>query len=192
MSESKYFLAHTGPADIVAALGRDDNDGNEIRARLGAMECEDIAHYKAEFSLAKIKPVPDIERLRRCLKMEPWHHEYTCDEYDAYRADPHHFRSEAQIRAAAEYTRALAEEEQRRQMETRRQLLELRREQERIAARERAEREEARRLEEQRARHARVAQLKAEEDASAITMARTTQVCPGCRAPIEKRGGWPM
>ncbi|KAI1082488.1 hypothetical protein F5B20DRAFT_597452 [Whalleya microplaca] len=132
-----------------------------------------------------------------------WHHDHTCDEYDAFLADPQHFRSMAQLEKAAVQARDLENQrldQQIRDAETRfhqsmmreEEAAEARR-QERIKrehrlAQERAEREEA----ERRDREARqlATRLAAEEAETGRVFHRLSKPCPNCRIPIEKYEGW--
>ncbi|KAI6080352.1 hypothetical protein F4821DRAFT_276212 [Hypoxylon rubiginosum] len=134
-----------------------------------------------------------------------WHTNYTCDEYDAFLADPQNFRSRAQMQSAVDADRDAAERRYRQQLaeaearftqsllreeeaaEARRIAEEQRRLEERRQAEERARREE----EEKRAREALElqARLRNEEQQTRNVFRRLTKPCPGCRVPIEKNQG---
>ncbi|RYP92617.1 hypothetical protein DL770_001259 [Monosporascus sp. CRB-9-2] len=144
------------------------------------------------------------------IRLESWHDEYTCDEYDSFLVDPLNFRSEAQIAREAAEAADRAMDDLRRQIEdAERQfgyeilasrqraealrLAELARiERERKEALERARREEARRQAEERRKLE--ARKKAEEDATRAAFTNRAfrnpvKPCPKCKRPIEKRGG---
>ncbi len=142
----------------------------------------------------------------------PWerHETLSCDEYDAYLADPVHFRSRYELaveealnefatiqlvrRAQEEEDLAFAQtlvaaeerEEAERQAEIQRQA---RMEEER---QERARREEeSRRAEAERSRRAKeILRHRREEQANMQTIKKTTKDCPQCKWPIEKISGW--
>ncbi|KAI1459696.1 hypothetical protein F4805DRAFT_455493 [Annulohypoxylon moriforme] len=136
----------------------------------------------------------------------PWHSDYTCDEYDAFLQDPQHFRSQAQIQrekyriqevnrqisrqayeeAEARFAQSLLKEKE--AAEARRKAHELRIEQERILAEEKARQAEQERI----AREALQlqARLRDEEIATNQTLRRITKRCPECKIHILKRGGW--
>ncbi|KAI0010682.1 hypothetical protein F4779DRAFT_576474 [Xylariaceae sp. FL0662B] len=131
-----------------------------------------------------------------------WHHNHTCDEYDAFLADPRVFRSKAQIERAAAEARDLEDHrlsQQIRDAETRfsqsllreEEAAEARRreraEQARRLAREQAERMEA----ERRAREARqlAARLAQEEAETGRVFHALSKPCPRCRIPIQRNGG---
>ncbi|KAI0835968.1 hypothetical protein F5Y06DRAFT_299068 [Hypoxylon sp. FL0890] len=135
-----------------------------------------------------------------------WHYDYNCEEYEAFLADPQHFRSKAQKQREA--LRALQLEYQRRRQEiadaearfarsllkeeeaaaARRRAEQARLEQQRRRAAERARREEEEARAQEELRHK--ARRQKEEDATRELIRRTTRNCPRCRVATEKNGGW--
>ncbi|KAI2627814.1 hypothetical protein GGR54DRAFT_652652 [Hypoxylon sp. NC1633] len=142
-------------------------------------------------------------RLHFCSRhMMAWHSQYTCEEYDAFLADPQNFQSQAQIRRAAEEAQEL--EHQRLQEEIdaaeARFAQHLLREEEAAEARRLEQVQRERRLAEERARRAEEerrareaalhqARLRDEETATSNVFHRLTKPCPQCRRPTEKNGG---
>jgi hypothetical protein len=137
------------------------------------------------------------------------HETMSCAEFDAFLADPDHFRSQVQLtneaaekQKAAEkkrrlrqeeqdlaFAQTLLEEEQRaeaaRQAELERRRRE-RQQQERAAEQERRRTEER----ERQARAQEVRRRQADESASLRKIDKTTKRCLSCGWPIEKNGGW--
>ncbi|KAI1398622.1 hypothetical protein F4819DRAFT_489398 [Hypoxylon fuscum] len=136
-----------------------------------------------------------------------WHSDYTCDEYDAYLADPLHFRSRAQIQRAADealelenrrlrqlvadaearFAQSLLREEQ--AAEARRRAEQQRLEEERRQAEERARREEERRRKAEELLQLK-ARIEREEAETSQALQKLIKKCPGCKVPIEKNHGW--
>ncbi|OTA55859.1 hypothetical protein K449DRAFT_438423 [Hypoxylon sp. EC38] len=134
-----------------------------------------------------------------------WHYDYTCEEYDAFLADPQSFRSEAQRQR--EVYRALELDNQRRRQEiadaeaqfarsllregeaadARRRAEQERLELERRLAEENARREEEERRVQEALQHQ--ARLKREEEETYRLFRASYRPCPSCRAPTEKKGG---
>ena len=135
-----------------------------------------------------------------------WHEQLSCDEYDAFLADPENFRSRLEIEnEEAEQQQAAERSARRRQEEADRAYAQslLDADQQEEARRERAERERREEAERQKAeaeraaRHLKAeqmrkvaAQRKTEESLSQKTIRKTTKKCPGCSWPIEKNSGW--
>ncbi|KAI1505159.1 hypothetical protein F5X99DRAFT_405426 [Biscogniauxia marginata] len=134
-----------------------------------------------------------------------WHHDHTCDEYDAFLADPQDFRSKAQIAAALSESRALEEQKllqgiQDADANFAQSLLnegeaakarvraKLERIEQERRAREQAAREEEQRRREQEALQE-AARLREEENATSQVFQSLTKPCPSCRRPIQKNGG---
>ncbi len=150
-------------------------------------------------------------RFKFCFRHQvSWHEQLSCEEYDAFLADPEHFRSRIDVlNEEAERARAEEQEARRRQEEEDHRFAqtlletEQREEARRQAERERAERQRREEAERQRREAERLARereaeqvrreaarKKAEEDLSRVTVEMTTKPCPGCGWAIEKNQGW--
>ncbi|KAI1372163.1 hypothetical protein F4677DRAFT_433143 [Hypoxylon crocopeplum] len=138
--------------------------------------------------------------------MVAWHHEHTCEEYDAFLADPQNFRSKAQIQKATDQARELENQRLQQQIEAakarfaasllrqeaaaeaRRRALQEQLERENRLAEERAQAAEAKRKAQEALQHQ--LRLRNEEAATDSVFRKLTKPCPSCNRPIEKNLGW--
>ena len=140
--------------------------------------CQAGQLHEDSASLAAALPIVTCIGCHRrfCFRhRERWHANMSCDEYDAYLADPENFRSA--------FDRANEEAEAERRRHEKRGRAQAR------AQKENTKREESRRVARQK-RAEQVRRRRDEEAANLQTIKRTTKPCPGCSWAIEKRDGW--